>query len=45
MLTVGPLGGAGAGDPETSTINTKKLRRQAPWEVPELVIQEGPPST
>jgi hypothetical protein len=45
MLTAGALGGAGAGDPGVSTINAKKYRRRAPWEVPELEIRERPPST
>jgi hypothetical protein len=41
----GPLGGAGAGDSGALTINAKKHRWQAPWEVPELEIWERPPST
>jgi hypothetical protein len=40
-----PLGGAGAIDPGASTINAKKCRRRAPWEVPALEIWERPPST
>jgi hypothetical protein len=40
-----PLGGARVGDPRMSTINAKKHRRWAPWEVSELEIQEHPPST
>jgi hypothetical protein len=42
---VGPLGGAGVEDPGVSTINAKKRRQWAPWEVSELKIQERPPST
>jgi hypothetical protein len=41
----GPLRGAGAGDPEVPTINIRKHRWQAPWEVLELKIREHPPST
>jgi hypothetical protein len=41
---VGPLGGAGVEDPGVSTINAKKCQQRAPWEVPELKIQEHPPS-
>jgi hypothetical protein len=40
----GPLGGVEAGDPRAPTINAKKRRRRASWEVPELDIQEHPPS-
>jgi hypothetical protein len=39
-----PLGGAGARDPGVFTINARKCRRQAPWEMPELGIREHPPS-
>jgi hypothetical protein len=35
----GPLGVAGARDPGAPTINVKKRRWQAPWEVPELEIR------
>jgi hypothetical protein len=42
---IAPLGGARAVDPRVPTINAKKHRRWAPWEVPELEIQERPPST
>jgi hypothetical protein len=41
---VGPLVGAD-GDPIASTINVKKRRRWAPWEVPELEIRECPSLT
>jgi ribosomal protein S30 len=41
----GTLGGVGAGDPGSPTIDAKKRRRWGPREVPELKIQEGPPST
>jgi hypothetical protein len=41
----GPLGGAGAEDPGASTINAKKHRWLAPWEVPELKIRERTLST
>jgi hypothetical protein len=40
----GPLGGAGARDPEEPTINAQKHRWRAPREVLELEIQERPPS-
>jgi hypothetical protein len=40
-----PLGGAKARDPIASTINVRKHRRWAPWEVPKLMIQERPPPT
>jgi hypothetical protein len=40
----GPLGGVTAGDLGASTINTKKHRGRAPWEVPELETRERPPS-
>jgi hypothetical protein len=42
---MGPLGGVRAGDPGAPTINAKKCRWWAPWEVPEREIQEHPPST
>jgi hypothetical protein len=42
---VDPVGGAGVVDPGASTINAKKRRRRATLEVPELEIQERPPST
>jgi hypothetical protein len=29
----GPMGGAEVGDPGVPTINAKKHRRRAPWEV------------
>jgi hypothetical protein len=32
----GPLGGVGGRHPGAPTINAKKYRRWAPWEVPEL---------
>jgi hypothetical protein len=41
----GPLGGVRAGDLGASTINARKYRRWAPWEVSELEIRECPPST
>jgi hypothetical protein len=44
MSMVGPLGGPGARNLEMPTINVKKHRRCAPWEVLELEIQERPPS-
>jgi hypothetical protein len=44
MSTAGHLGG-GAGDPGAPTINVKKRRRRAIWEVSELEIQERLPST
>jgi hypothetical protein len=40
-----PLGGVEAKDTGAPTTNAKKHRRQAPWEVPELKIQERSPST
>jgi hypothetical protein len=40
-----PLGGLRARDPEMPTINAKKHRWQAPWEVSELEILERSPST
>jgi hypothetical protein len=40
---VDPLRGAEAVDPGAPTINAKKRRRQAPWEVPELETRERPP--
>jgi hypothetical protein len=41
---VGPLGGGRAGDPGAPIINAKIHHRWATWEVPELEIQERPPS-
>jgi hypothetical protein len=41
----GPLGGVGAEDLGAPTINAKKHRRWAPWEVSELEIRERTPST
>jgi hypothetical protein len=41
---VGPLGGAGVGDPGTPTINAKKRRRRATGRML-TEIQERPPST
>jgi hypothetical protein len=41
---VGPLGGDGARDPRTPTINAKKRERHALWEVAELEIWKSPPS-
>jgi hypothetical protein len=32
-------------DPGAPTINVKKCQWRGPWEVPELEIQECPPST
>jgi hypothetical protein len=43
--TVGPLGGAGAGDLGASTIDAKKRRWWPPWEVRKLEIRERSPST
>jgi hypothetical protein len=40
-----PLGGGGAGDPGAPTINAKKHRWWAPWEVPQLEIRERRPLT
>jgi hypothetical protein len=40
-----PLAGARARDPGAPTINAKKRRWRAPWEVSELEIREHPPST
>jgi hypothetical protein len=40
-----PLGGVRAVDPGASTINAKKRQQRTPCEVPELEIQECPPST
>jgi hypothetical protein len=42
---VPPLGCAEAGDPGPPTINVRKHRWRAHWEVPELNIREHPPST
>jgi hypothetical protein len=44
MSTTGPLGGARAEDPRAPTINAKKCRWRAPWEVL-TEIWEHRPST